>query len=65
MANPANNTQQIGQLIIHRVSIRKSDINFTKTRIYNFTGCNTSENSRTVPDAAAQVRFNALIELCK
>lgn len=65
MANPANNTQQIGQLITYRVSSRKTHINFSKTRICYFKGYNTREYSRTVRDAAVQVRFNTLIELCK
>lgn len=65
MANPANNTQQIGQLIMYRVSSRKSSVNFSKTRICNLKGYNTSENNRTVREAAARVRFNTLIELCK
>jgi len=32
MANAANNTQQIGQLIMYRVSRHKSPTNFSKTQ---------------------------------
>lgn len=65
MANAANNTQQIGQLIMYRVSRHNRPQTSQRHRIRAARIDYKIYNNSNARDAAVQVCFIAIIELCK